>query len=87
MSTLLAELTANRLVLWRLRSLTDQLWCSVRVRRGELDLMVLNVAEDEAVIDETQPGIVALMERADDVRDQLVTDGWQEIDVDLDEPD
>jgi hypothetical protein len=38
-------------------------------------------------VDESHSDIAPLMERAANLRDQFVADGWQAIDVDLDEPD
>ncbi len=86
----LPEVTANGLVLWRLRLSSDQqLWCSVRDPddAGELALAVCDPAADWAISSEVHADIGRLIDRSESLRDQLVADGWQVVDVDLDEPD
>ena len=88
MTVLLPELTASGLVLWRLRRSSDQqLWCSVRDRDGELGLTVHEPAADRTLVSELHQSITPLVNRADNLRHQLVDAGWQVVDVDLDEPD
>ncbi len=88
MTTLLPELTAKGLVLWRLRWSPEQpLWCSVCDGAGGLTLTVHNPATDQAFVTEDHPTITILVDRAADLRDQLVAAGWKAVDVDLDEPD
>ena len=90
MGVFLPEVTANGLVLWRLRLSSDQqLWCSVRDPddAAELALTVCDPAADWAISSEVHADIGRLIDRAESLRDQLVADGWQAVDVDLDEPD
>ena len=89
-STVLPEVTVNGLALWRLRLSSDrQLWCAVRDSTdvGELVLTVCDPAADWAISWEVHANIGQLIDRSESLRDQLVADGWQAVDVDLDEPD
>ena len=87
MTTLLPELTAQGLVLWRLRWSTEQqLWCSVHEGSRGLTLTVHNPATDETSVTEAST-ITILINRAENLRNQLVAAGWKAVDVDLDEPD
>ena len=84
----LPELTVDGLVLWRLRREThQQLWCSVSDFAGEFALTVNNLGTGQVLVAEAHPEIVPLMNRAWGLRDQFVSAGWEEVDVDLDEPD
>ena len=87
-TTLLPELTAAGLVLWRIRrSPEHQLWCVVGDLDGELTLTTYDPASDTVPVEEVYPTITALVSRADALRDQFTTAGWELVDVDLDEPD
>ncbi len=44
-------------------------------------------ATEQAVLEESHFSLAKLMERAENVRKQFMTEGWQLVDVDLDEPD
>ena len=86
MTTLVPEVTASGLLLWRLRRAADQqLWCAVRqaAAQGSLVLTVHDTASGQTVVDETHADIVPLVERAEAMRDVLVAAGWQLIDVDV----
>ena len=88
MTTLLPELTAKGLVLWRLRWSPEQpLWCSVRGGAGGLTLTVHNPATDQTSVREAHPTVTILVDRAENLRSQLVAAGWKALDVDFDEPD
>ncbi len=90
MTTVLPEVTASGLVLWRLRlSSAQQRWCSVRVAddAGELVLTIFDPGTDGALISEAHADIGLLIDRAESLRDQLVAAGGVIVDVDLDEPD
>ena len=88
MTALFRELTAQGLVLWRLRrSSNQQLWCTVFERDGELALTFHDPAADRRPVAETHSHVGPLMDdRADELRVLLVGAGWSEVDVDLDEP-
>ncbi len=87
-TTCLPEVTAHGLILWRLRrSPEEQLWCTVRDFAGELALVVQDPAAPRTAAAQPHADIVFLIDRAETLRDQLVADGWQLVDVDLDEPD
>ena len=87
MSNFLPELTAEGLTLWRLRRAPDdQLWCSVSEFAGELALTVHDLASDQVRVAEAHWGIVPLVDRADELRDEFVDEGWIVVDVDLVEP-
>ena len=88
MTTQMPVLTATRVVLRSLRWCSDQrLWCSVRNGAGGLTLSVHDPATGQTSLTEAHPTITLLVDRAKDLRDQLVAAGWKEPDVDLDEPD
>ena len=88
MTASLPELTANGLILWRVRrSRHEQLWCSVNDFAGELSLTVQDPAAPRVAAAEVHQNIGSLMDRAEHVRDKLVADGWTLVDVDLDGPD
>ncbi len=88
MTTLLSELTASGLVLWRLRWSSDHhIWCTVQDRNGELILTVHEPATDRIVMTETHDDIGPVVDRARHLCDQYMANGWQCIDIDLDEPD
>ena len=81
-------MTAHGLVLWRMRRSPDQqLWCSVCDRASELALTVQDPAERRTAVAEPHAHIGSLIDRAENLRDQLEAAGWQLVDVDLDEPD
>ena len=85
--TLLSELTASGLVLWRLRWSTHyQLWCSVRERDGELVLVVHETDTARVVVTESHDDVRLVVERSQDLCDRYVSSGWELVDVDLDEP-
>ena len=54
---------------------------------GEFALTVNNLGTGQVLVAEAHPEIVPLMNRAWGLRDQFVSAGWEEVDVDLDEPD
>ena len=78
MTTRMPELTATGIVLRRLRWPSDQrLWCSVRVGTDGLFLTVRNPATDQASVPEAHPHITLLVDRAQNLLDQLVAAGWK----------
>ena len=86
--TLLPELTADGLVLWRVRrSPEHQLWCVVGDFGGELTLTLYDLASDKVPVEEVHPTITSLVGRADALQVEFTTAGWELVDVDLDEPD
>ncbi len=90
MTTVLPEVTASGLILWRLRlSSAQQRWCSVCVPddAGELVLTICDPGTDWALISEAHADIGLLVARAESLRDQFVAAGAVIVDVDLDEPD
>ena len=88
MTALLPELTAAGLVLWRIRrSPEHQLWCVVGDLHGELTLTTYDPASDTVPVEEVHLSIMALVSRANTLREQFTTSGWELVDVDLDEPD
>ncbi len=88
MPTLLEELTADGLVLWRLRwSSAHQSWCVVENRAGDLTLTVYDQGTDRVQVAEVHETVASAISRADALRDQAVAAGWEVVDVDLDEPD
>lgn len=88
MPTLLPELTADGLVLWRVRrSPEHQLWCVVGDFGGELTLTVYDLASDKVPVKEVHSAIASLVSRADALQREFTATGWELIDVDLDEPD
>lgn len=87
MSTLLPELTAGGLNLWRLRRTPEeQLWCSVSDFAGELALTVHDLAADQVKVAETHWDVVSLVDRSEELREEFVAVGWTMVDVDLVEP-
>ena len=88
MTTYLPEVTAEGLILWRMRrSPHEQLWCSVHDFAGELSLTIQNPAKPGTADAEVHSNIGSLIDHADHMRDQLLAGGWEIVDVDLDEPD
>ena len=88
MPAFLPEVTADGLILWRLRRTPEQqLWCAVSEFAGELALTVHDVATDQMPVAETYWDIESLVSRAEALRDQFLAAGWEAVDVDLDEPD
>ena len=86
--TLLPELTADGLVLWRARrSPEHQLWCVVGDFGGELTLTIYDLASDKVLVEEVHKTIASLVSRADSLQCEFTTAGWELVDVDLDEPD
>ena len=84
----LPELSLDGLVLWRLRREShQQLWCSVSDFAGEFALTVNNLGTGQVLAAEAHQEIAPLMNRAWGLRDQFVSAGWDEVDVDFDEPD
>lgn len=82
------ELAVYGLVLWRLRRSTEeQLWCSVEDSTGDLLLLIQDPAAPRTGLSEAHPHIASLVDRAEALRNQLEAEGWQLVDVDLDEPD
>ncbi len=82
------ELTADGVVLWRLRRTSEhQLWCVVGDFGGELTLTIYDLASDKVPVEEVHATIASLLSRADALRDQHTAAGWELVDVDLDEPD
>ncbi len=88
MTTYLPEVTAEGLVLWRVRRSPDeQLWCSVHDFVGELSMTVHNPSTPRTADAEVHSNIGSLIDRADHLQKQLLAAGWEVVDVDLDEPD
>lgn len=88
MTPFLPELSLDGLVLWRLRREShQQLWCSVSDFAGEFALTVNNLGTGQVLVAEAHPEISPLMNRVVGLRDQFVSAGWHEVDVDFDEPD
>ena len=86
--TLLPELTADGLVLWRVRRAPEhQLWCVVGDFGGQLTLTVYDLSSDKVPVEEVHPAIASLVSRAEVLQREFTTAGWESIDVDLDEPD
>ena len=84
----LPKLTVDGPVLWRLRrEAHEQLWCSVSDFAGEFTLTVNNLGTGQVLMAEAHLAVVPLMNRTWGLRDQFVAAGWEEVDVDLDEPD
>ena len=82
------EVTTQGLILWRVRHAEgDQLWCGVTDHGGELELFVYSPETDHTPHAEKHVDITMLVRRADLIRNDYVTRGWQLVDVDLDEPD
>ena len=82
MTTLLPELTAQGLVLRRVRlSPGQQLWCSVRDGSGGLTLSLRNPATDQTSVAEADPSNTLLIDRGKNLRDQLVAAGWKAFDA------
>ena len=88
MTTYLPEVTAEGLILWRMRrSPHEQLWCSVHDFAGELSLTIQNPAQPGTADAEVHSNIGSVIDHADRMRDQLLAGGWEIVDIDLDEPD
>ena len=88
MTSSLPEVSADGLVLWRVRrSPETQLWCSVRSRAGSLVLTIHDPEKPQREVVESYTNIESLVESADRVRRRLMTAGWQVVDVDLEERD
>ena len=86
-STPLPELAAEALVLWRVRDYPDHhLCCSVSDQGGELVLVIRQPTADTAIMTEVHASIGPLVDRAADLQERYVAAGWEEVDVDLDEP-
>ena len=88
MTTSFPEVSADGLVLWRVRRSPDaQLWCTVRDgKRGGLVLTLHDPGKRRREVTKCFSHIGSLVEWAERVRGRLVTAGWQVVDVDLDEP-
>ena len=88
MTPLLPEVSADGLVLWRLRRSSDeQFWCSVTDAQGELVLTVHNPSCSGIAVREKHPDVSSLLERAERVSATFRAAGWRVVDVDVDEPD
>jgi len=88
MTAYLPELTADGLILWRMRrSSHEQLWCSVHDFAGALSLTLQDPAAPRAAAAEAHPEIGSLIDRANHLQEHLLSAGWELVDVDLDEPD
>ncbi len=86
-AALLPEVTADGLVLWRLRVPGHALWCTVEDIAGQLLLRVYDPSTGQTMAHDTLDTAALVVQRADDVRDLFIADGWELVDVDLDEPD
>ena len=88
MTPFLPELSIDGLVLWRVRREShQQLWCSVSDFAGEFALTVNNLGTGQVLVAEAHEELAPLMNRVWGLRDQFVSAGWDEVDVDFDEPD
>ncbi len=85
-SVLVPELTTDGLVLWRLREPNRQLWCTVEDFAGQLALRVYDPGTGHTAVAEAHT-VASVVGRADELRIQFVAEGWELVDVDLDEPD
>ena len=86
--TLLHELTADGLILWRLRwTANHQMWCVVEDSADNLALTVYEQGSNRVPVFEVHETITSVVSRANALRDQAVAAGWEVVDVDLDEQD
>ena len=84
MTTSLPEVSAEGLVLWRVRRSPDvQVWCSVRSDAGGLVLTLHDPGKTRKEVTKSYAHIGSLVESAERVRGRLVAAGWQMVDVDL----
>ena len=87
MSALAPELTADGLVLWRLRRGAERrLYCEVKDLAGELLIRVHDPATARTAVSEVHETIAAVVDRAEHLRRQYSAAGWQLVDVDVGEP-
>lgn len=82
MAAIFPELTANGLVLWRVRQPPDrQAWCYVTEFCGEVTLSVHDLGTDDVFIAEVHSSLSSLVERADRIRQRLLAAGRSRRDV------
>ncbi len=79
------ELTADGLVLWRVRRSERQVWCEVKDLSGELLIRVLDPATARSVVSEVHDTVAAVVGRAVQLQHQFSAAGWELVDFDLDE--
>ena len=78
MTTSLPEVSAEGLVLWRVRRSPDvQVWCSVRSEAGGLVLTLHDPWKTRREVTKSYAHIGSLVESAQRVRGRLVAAGWQ----------
>ena len=83
MAAILPEVTADGLVLWRVRRTPDrQAWCYVTEFCGEVTLSVHDLGTDDVFIAEVHASLPSLVERAERIRRKLLATGWDEYDPD-----
>lgn len=83
MAAILPEVTADGLVLWRVRKTKGrQAWCYVTEFCGEVTLSVHDLGTDDVFIAEVHSSLLPLVERADRIRRQLLATGWEDYDPD-----
>ena len=85
MPALAPELTADGLVLWRVRRSERQVWCEVKDLSGELLIRVLDPATARSVVSEVHDTVAAVVGRAVQLQHQFSAAGWELVDFDLDE--
>ena len=85
-AALLPEVTADGLVLWRLRVPDHRLWCTVEDIAGQPLLRVFDPSTRQTVAHDTLDTAALVVQRADDLRDLFIASGWEQVDVDPGEP-
>ena len=82
MTTLLPEVSAEGLVLWRVRQPPRQeLCCCITECCGELILGVHDLVTDDVLFAEAHRDAVSLMSRAEELRDEYLAAGWHTCDL------
>ena len=82
MTVLLPEVSAEGLVLWRVRQPPRQeLCCCITECGGELMLGVHDIVTDDVLFAEVHRNVVSLMSRAEELRDEYLALGWHACDL------
>ena len=81
MTALLPEVSADGLVLWRVRrSPHQELWCCITEFYGELLLGIHDVATDDVLFAKVCWDVVSLVSHAERLRDEYLATGWHVFD-------
>ncbi len=82
MTVLLPEVSAEGLVLWRVRQPPARnLCCCITESGGELMLGVHDIVTDDVLFAEVHRDVVSLVSRAEELQDDYLAAGWHACDL------